>query len=307
MIPAGATPTGPCTLRLPTGGTQTFAELLDGAARSSSRVEPGESASRAVHRLPRLDHRCTAGRTTTACCCRFSGVPPAASATNANYTISTCEGLISQGQAPLNVATGYMIPVSLINPPSDAEREAHLRIRQGAVWHVAQAHLQPECSVETPQFDNPTVRALASGWRLSGIYRANSGAPLTVFTGTDRALSGIQATTQRANQVLDNPYGDGTINNWLNPPAFQQPALGTYGNSVRNAYDGPGGRSSTCRSCGRSGSATRTASRRASRRSTRSTGSCWRTRTRRCQPRPSGASLASGDPRIMQFAVKYDF
>ena len=47
-------------------------------------------------------------------------------------------------------------------------------------------------------------------------------------------------TTQRANQVLDDPYGDGTINNWLNPLAFQQPALGTYGNSVRNAYDGPG-------------------------------------------------------------------
>jgi hypothetical protein len=54
--------------------------------------------------------------------------------------------------------------------------------------------------------------------------------PLTVTTGTDRALSGIQATTQRATQVLDNPYGDKTINNWLNPAAFAQPALGTYGN-----------------------------------------------------------------------------
>ena len=95
-------------------------------------------------------------------------------------------------------------------------------------------------SVETPQFSNATARALASGWRLSGIFRANSGSPLTVTTGTDRALSGIQATTQRANQVLDNPYGDKTINNWLNPAAFAQPALGTYGNSVRNAYDGPG-------------------------------------------------------------------
>src|SRR4029078_4528288 len=83
------------------------------------------------------------------------------------------------------------------------------------------------------------VRALASGWRLSAIFRANSGAPLTVTTGTDRALSGIQTTTQRPKQVLDNPYGDETVNNWLNPAAFAQPALGTYGNSVRNAYDGP--------------------------------------------------------------------
>src|SRR5262249_49174840 len=100
--------------------------------------------------------------------------------------------------------------------------------------------LNVSASVETPRFNGATVRALASGWRLSGIFRANSGSPLTVTTGVDRALSGIQTTTQRANQVMDNPYGDKTVNNWLNPKAFEQPALGTYGNSVRNAYDGPG-------------------------------------------------------------------
>jgi len=60
-----------------------------------------------------------------------------------------------------------------------------------------------------------------------------------VTTGIDRALSGIQTTTQRPNQVLDDPYGDDALN-WLNPRAFAQPALGTYGDSVRNAYDGPG-------------------------------------------------------------------
>ena len=47
---------------------------------------------------------------------------------------------------------------------------------------------------------------------------------------------------QRANQVLDDPYGDKTLNNWFNPAAFAQPALGTYGNSGRNAYEGPGTR-----------------------------------------------------------------
>jgi hypothetical protein len=60
-----------------------------------------------------------------------------------------------------------------------------------------------------------------------------------VTTGTDRALSGMQATNQRANQLSDDVYGDGGLN-WLNPGAFAQPALGTYGNAVRNAYDGPG-------------------------------------------------------------------
>ena len=230
-----------------------------------------------------------AGRTITACCCRFQRRSAGGLTTNANYTISTCEGLISQGQAPLNVATGYMKPVSLINPPSDAERDAIFEEDKGRCGTWRKHILNLSASIETPQFSNATARALGSGWRLSGIYRVNSGSPLTVFTGTDRALSGIQTTTQRADQVLDNPYGDKTINNWLNPrrsrsrrwaPTETRYAMPT---TVRDA------RSSTSRWCGRSGLATVTASRRASRRSTRSTGSCWRTRTRRCRLRPSGA------------------
>jgi hypothetical protein len=84
------------------------------------------------------------------------------------------------------------------------------------------------------------MRMLASGWRLGGIFRGSSGTPLTIQSGIDRALSGIQATTQRADQVSNNVYGNGTINNWFNASAFAQPALGTYGNSPRNGYDGPG-------------------------------------------------------------------
>ena len=53
--------------------------------------------------------------------------------TGANYTISRCEGLISQGQGPLNVATGYSQPVSMLNPPSEAEARSALRDRQGAL------------------------------------------------------------------------------------------------------------------------------------------------------------------------------
>ncbi len=49
----------------------------------------------------------------------------------------------------------------------------------------------------------------------------------------------MQASNQRVNQVSDNPYGDGSINNLLNPAAFAQPALGTYGTSKRNDYTGP--------------------------------------------------------------------
>jgi hypothetical protein len=157
-----------------------------------------------------------------------------------NYTVSRCEGLINQGQGPLNVATGYTHPVSLINPPSDAEAQKVFDLDKGRCDAWRKHIFNVTASVESPQFSNTTARMLASGWRVSGIFRGSSGQPLMIQAGADRALSGIQATTQRASQVSDNVYGDRTINNWFNGTAFALPALGTYGNSVRNGYDGPG-------------------------------------------------------------------
>jgi hypothetical protein len=67
---------------------------------------------------------------------------------------------------------------------------------------------------------------------------------LTVGTGSDIAFNG-QAGTQRANQVLDDPYGDMSINplnngmRFLTAAAFAQPANGTLGTSQpRNGIRG---------------------------------------------------------------------
>src|SRR5262245_2537829 len=98
---------------------------------------------------------------------------------------------------------------------------------------------------ETPQFANPTMRKLVTGWRFSGIYRWSSGSPLNVLNGSDRALNGAHRPpngTQRANQLLQDPYGDrsGRPNtNYLNPAAFALPPLGTLGNVGRNSIQGP--------------------------------------------------------------------
>ena len=81
---------------------------------------------------------------------------------------------------------------------------------------------------QTPQFANNTLRMIATGWRISGIYRKSSGSFLTITSGVDRALTGI--SSQRAQQVLENPYGDKSLTNYLNPAAFTLPALGTLGN-----------------------------------------------------------------------------
>ena len=93
---------------------------------------------------------------------------------------------------------------------------------------------------ETPQFSNPTLRILATGWRLSGIFRWSAGNPLNIIAGSDRALNGI--ANQRANQLTSNPFGDksaGPMSRYLNPAAFALPDLGTTGNIGLNSVQGP--------------------------------------------------------------------
>ena len=77
----------------------------------------------------------------------------------------------------------------------------------------------------TPDFDSGVKRVLLSGWQISPIVRWQSGNRSTVTAGTDRSLTGIGG--QRAVQVLDDPYGDGSPDFYLNPAAFAVPELGT--------------------------------------------------------------------------------
>jgi hypothetical protein len=94
----------------------------------------------------------------------------------------------------------------------------------------------------TPQFANPTLRVLATGWRLSGIYRLSTGSWLTALLGEDRALMGdSRAGVQRPQQVLGSPYGDrSSLTNYLNPSAFARPAVGALGNMRPSNIEGPG-------------------------------------------------------------------
>jgi hypothetical protein len=89
---------------------------------------------------------------------------------------------------------------------------------------------------ETPDVASGALRALASHWRVSGILTAQSGSPLNVTSGIDNAFTGVG--NQRPNQVSDDFYG-GTLTNYLNRAAFAQPAPGTLGDLPRNAVTGP--------------------------------------------------------------------
>jgi hypothetical protein len=90
----------------------------------------------------------------------------------------------------------------------------------------------------TPSFSNPALRLIASEWRASGILMARSGDWLTVTTTQDIAGTGVPG--QRVNQINDDPYGAGTLTNYLNPAAFSFPSAGTLGNQRARDIEGPG-------------------------------------------------------------------
>jgi outer membrane receptor protein involved in Fe transport len=142
---------------------------------------------------------------------------------SANYTRSYCVGntvTTSFGQ----VGSGFLKPE---DPAFDRGNCTQDRRHIGNVT----------AGIRTPDFTNPALRVLAADWTVSGILNARSGSYLTVTTARDVALIGISA--QRVNQLTDDVYGDGTLNNYLNPAAFAYPAAGELGNHVRGSVTGP--------------------------------------------------------------------
>jgi hypothetical protein len=303
VIPAGASATGPCTLRT-TSAPQTFANCSTAPLnlrRELSQVNPA-----AGELIGYLDWVTDQGwQRYNGLLLTFQRRAVRSVAVGANYTLSKCEGLISQGGLPLNVGTGYSRPISLVSPPADAK--ALYEVDKGPCDTSPRHIFNLNASVETPEFTNPAVRAIASGWRLAGIFTAASGSFLSITTGADRALSGTATTNQRVNQIGDKPYGDRTLNNWFNASAFAQPALGTYGASGRNAYQGPGSRVlnlSLVRSF-RVQQMHRIEARVEA--FNAFNWFRWGNPIANLSDQNFGRILSAGDPRIMQFAVKYQF
>jgi hypothetical protein len=146
---------------------------------------------------------------------------------NANYTWSHCisdyivDSQLLQGQ-------GYTDPTNRRFDRGNCNTSATDRRQLINVSSI----------VETPKLAHRWANAVATGWRISTIFSGQTGVSLNVTTGSvDVALSGI--ANQRANQVATNVYGSG-YQRFLNPSAFALPATGTLGNSGAGSIVGPG-------------------------------------------------------------------
>jgi hypothetical protein len=90
---------------------------------------------------------------------------------------------------------------------------------------------------QVPHLASGVIGMLTSDWQVSTIVSAQTGNHFSVTTGVDNALSG--QANERPNTMLDNVYVKNGYQ-WLNPAAFQAPASGTYGNLGNNTIVGPG-------------------------------------------------------------------
>jgi len=142
---------------------------------------------------------------------------------NGNYTWSRCFGL--------EMPTGAQFGIGFVDPSNPDYDRGHC---DGDRTHLSNFTV----GYETPALGNAALRLIASKWRVSGILNARSGPWMSILSGRDNAFNGM--ANQRVDQVADDVYGAKTLNNFLNPVAFAQPAGGKFGTSGRNSIKGPG-------------------------------------------------------------------
>jgi hypothetical protein len=141
---------------------------------------------------------------------------------NSNYTLSNSEG------NPGGELIPYFMPQdpALVVGPLDEMR----RHRFVTSWVL-----------EVPGLgtDNVVARAALNGWQLTGILQYQSGAPYTITSGNDISRDGIGGDRGKTTGVsMDPPEGsDRTV--WFNPAAFAVGDIGTFGTVGRGAYFGP--------------------------------------------------------------------
>ena len=147
----------------------------------------------------------------------------------ANYTYSHCISdywLYNPGQS----ASSNVTPGNRRNDRSNCQQNG-ITSDQRQLFNLSLVY-------QTPKFANRALRMLASDWQISPIMKIKSGQIFTVTSGVDAALNG--EGLQRPN-LVGNPYpANQSVTNWLTPSAFALPAPGTVGNLGNNNILGPG-------------------------------------------------------------------
>jgi hypothetical protein len=142
-----------------------------------------------------------------------------------NYTWSHCIGDLEEAQ--LGIPSQYEYPGLRKYYRGNCNQDRRQLLNLSTVY-------------ETRGIGNRTMRAFTGGWRVSGIVRAITGSYMTITSGIDTSLTNALGG-DRADQIAPNPYpAKQTIDQWINRSAFAQPSDGQFGNMAVNNILGPG-------------------------------------------------------------------
>jgi hypothetical protein len=168
--------------------------------------------------------------------------------TQANYTWSHCIGDLTIGNSTgnaggglqaLSTASGVAVPINRRYDRGNCQS-----VEIGGTFSSDRRQMFNWTTVyETPKFSNHVTNALASGWKIAGIYRATSAPWVTVGLSTDVSATGVfsPAANERPNATGINPLCPNPGPTcWLNAAAFAVPTVGTFGNMGRSNVQAPG-------------------------------------------------------------------
>ncbi len=148
----------------------------------------------------------------------------------AAYTWSKAIDTISTPQAFRNTKGQQTMPMSSFNIGLD-RGPAAFDVRHRFVFSYL---------YEFPRYSGEgALEKVLSGWALNGIVSLQGGLPFTVLDPTDPTVDGN--TNDRAD-LIGNPEGPETVEEWFNTAAFQRvpTGAGRHGTSGRNNLRGPG-------------------------------------------------------------------
>jgi hypothetical protein len=225
----------------------------------------------------------------------------------ANYTWSHCIGNLSN--TLLNGTPGNGV---LSDPTNRDYNRGNCNSDGADNRHL----LNGSAVINTPRFANTAADALFGNWSVSGIFRSQSGSWQNPTMTGDSPLTGVNPNSQRPDLVSTEIYGNKCTTDlrasnptcrWYNRSAFGIPAPGTLGNAGQAILLGPGSWTIDL------GLSRRFNVREDQTMEFRMEASNVLNHTNFSNPNSAitnasfGRLAAAGDPRIIQFGLKYNF
>ena len=158
---------------------------------------------------------------------------------NANYTLSKC---VNQGEPTTDIS--WTIPGTLIDPINNPHPD--VKQAEGACASDRRHILNISSVLLSPGLGSGFTRVLTKDWQVGLIVQKRSGSPLTPGVTNDNALTGEPNQKPLVVAGVD-PYladpvwvSNHTQLQWIDMSAFANPAAGTHGNTTRGTIYGPG-------------------------------------------------------------------